>query len=184
MMSILNCTVVISEILTLSLYAYGCYSVEFFLREASSSGASLKLIAFPSCQWLKYGKEIEDVLWMHLYGPLLQLFVYFICLLRNNVACCCSVAQSCLTLCDPMDCNTPGFPVLLHLLEFAQTHVHWVGDAIQPSCPLLSPSPFAFNLSQHQGLFQWVSSSHQVAKVLEFQLQCQPFQWIFRTDFL
>ena len=82
-----------------------------------------------------------------------------------------------------MDCSTPGFPVLHHFLEFAQTHVHWVGDAIQPSHPLSSPSP-AFNLTQHQGLFQWVGSSHQVAKVLELQLQCQSFQWIFRTDFL
>ena len=70
------------------------------------------------------------------------------------------------------------------LLELAQTHVHWVGDAIQPSHPLSSPSPPAFNLSQNQGLFQWVSSSHQVAKVLEFQLQHQSFQWIFRVDFL
>ena len=65
---------------------------------------------------------------------------------------CCSVTQSCLTLCGPMDCSTPGFPVLHHLLKLAQTHVHWVGDAIQPSCPLSSPSPPAFNLSQHQGL--------------------------------
>ena len=64
------------------------------------------------------------------------------------------------------------------------THVHWVGDAIQPSCPLSSPSPPVFNLSLHQDLFQWVSSSHQVAKVLEFQLQYQSFQWIFRVDFL
>ena len=71
---------------------------------------------------------------------------------------CCSVAQSCLTLCDPMGCSTPGFPVLHHLPEFAQTHVHWVGNAIQPPHPLLSPSPPAFNLSQHQGLFQWVGS--------------------------
>ena len=70
------------------------------------------------------------------------------------------------------------------LLELTQAHVHWVGDAIQPSHPLSSPSPPTFNLSQHQGLFQWVSSSHQVAKVLEFQLQHQSFQWIFRTDFL
>ena len=69
-------------------------------------------------------------------------------------------------------------------LEFTQTHVHWVGDAIQPSHPLLSPSPPVLNLSQHQGLFQWVSSSHQVAKLLELQLQHQFFQWIFRTDFL
>ena len=70
------------------------------------------------------------------------------------------------------------------LPKLAQTHVHWVGDAIQPSHPLLSSSPPAFSLSQHQGLFQWDSSSHQVAKVLEFQLQHQSFQWIFRTDFL
>ena len=87
-------------------------------------------------------------------------------------------------LCDPMDCSTPGLPVHHQLPEFTQTHVHWVSDAIQPSHPLSSPSPPALNLSQHQGLFQWVSSSHQVAKVLEFQLQHQFFQWIFRTDFL
>ena len=84
-----------------------------------------------------------------------------------------SVAQSCPTLCHPMDCSTPGLPVHHQLLEFTQTHVHWVGDAIQPSHPLSSPSP-AFNLSQHQGLFQWVSSLHQVAKVLEFQLSINP----------
>ena len=95
-----------------------------------------------------------------------------------------SVAQSCPTLCDPMDCNMPGLPVHYQLLEFTQTHVHWVSDAIQPSHPLLSPSPLAVNLSQHQGLFQSVSSSHQVAKVLELQLQHQSFQWTFRTDFL
>ena len=74
-------------------------------------------------------------------------------------------SQLFLTLCDPMDCSTPGFPVYHQLPEFTQTHVHWVGDAIQPSHPLSSPSPPAFNLSQHQGLFNWVSSSHQVAKV-------------------
>ena len=83
---------------------------------------------------------------------------------------CCWVTQSCPTLCDPMDCSTPGFPVLHHLPEFAQTHVHWVNGAIQPSHPLSSPFPPALNLSQHQGLFQWVGSSHQVAKVLEFHL--------------
>ena len=77
----------------------------------------------------------------------------------------------------------PSFPVLHHFLEFAQTHVHWVGNAIQPSHPLLPTSPPALNLSQRQGLFQWVSSSHQVAKVLEFQLQHQSFQWTPRTDF-
>ena len=92
-----------------------------------------------------------------------------------------SVAQPCLTLCNPMDCSTPGLPVHHQHPEFTQTHVHWVGDAIQPFHPLPSPSPPAFNLSQHQGLFQWVSSSHQVAKVLEFQLQHQSFQWRLRT---
>ena len=150
------------------------------------------------------------------------------------MGCYCSVTQSCPTLCNPMDCSRPGFPVLPHLPELAQTHVHWVRDAIQSSSPLSSPSPPAFNLSQfssiqwlchvwlfatswtaayqtlptpgvysnscpsnnlwspspptfnlsqHQGLFKWVSSSHQVAKVPEFQLQHQSFQWIFRTDF-
>ena len=82
-----------------------------------------------------------------------------------------------------MDCSTPGFPVLHNHPESAQTHVHWVSDAIQPSYPLSSPSPPAFSLSQHQGIFWWVSSSHQVAKVLELQLQHQSFQWLFRTDF-
>jgi len=93
-----------------------------------------------------------------------------------------SVAQLYLTLCNPKDCSMQGFPVHYQLLELTQTHVHWVGDAIQPSHLLSSPSPPTFNLSQHQGLFQWVSSSHQVAKVLEFQLQHQSFQCIFRTD--
>ena len=81
-----------------------------------------------------------------------------------------SVTQLCLTLCNPMDCPTPGFPVHYQLLELAQTHVHQVSDAIQSSHPLSSPSPPAFNLGQHQGLFQWVSSPHQVDKILEFQL--------------
>ena len=90
---------------------------------------------------------------------------------------CCSVAQSGPALCNPMNHSTLGLPVHHQLQEFTQTHVHWVGDAIQPSHPLLSPSPPALNLSQHQGLFQWVSSLHQVAKVLEFQLQHQSFEW-------
>ena len=93
-----------------------------------------------------------------------------------------SVAQSCLTLCDPTDCSIPGFPVHHQLPELAQTHVHRVNDAIQPSHPLSSPSHPTFNLSHHQDFFQWVSSSHQVAKVLESLLQHQSFQWIFRTE--
>ena len=94
------------------------------------------------------------------------------------------VTQSCPTLCNHMNRSMPGLPAHHQLLEFKQIHVHWVGGAIQPSHPLSSPSPPAFSLSQHQGLFRWVSSSHQVAKILEFQLQHQSFQWIPRTDFL
>jgi len=93
-----------------------------------------------------------------------------------------SVAQLCLTLCDPKDCSTLGLPVHHQLPESTQTHVHWVSGAIQASHLLSAPSPPALNLSQHHGLFKWVSSLHQVAKVLEFQPQS--FQWIFRTDLL
>ena len=95
---------------------------------------------------------------------------------------CCSVTKSCLTPCDPTDCSTPGFPALYHLPEFAQTLVPWVNDAIQPPYSLSFPSPLAFDLPQHRGIFQWVGSSHQVAKVLE--IQHQSFQWVFRVDFL
>ena len=95
-----------------------------------------------------------------------------------------SVTQSCPTPCDSMNRSTPGPPVHHLLPESTQTHVHWVSDAIQQSHPLSSPSPPILNLSQHQGLFKWVSSLHQVAKLLEFQLQHQSFQWIFRTDLL
>ena len=95
-----------------------------------------------------------------------------------------SVAQSCLTLCNPMNCSTPGLPVHHQLPEFTQTHVHRVIDAIQPSHPLSSPSPPAPNPSQHQGLFQWVSSSHEVAKVLEFQLHHHSLQRNSRVDLL
>ena len=100
---------------------------------------------------------------------------------RNNIdnGSCCSVTQLCLTPCNPTDCSIPHCPVLLHLMELAHAQVHWVGDAIQPSHHLSFPSPPAFNLSQHQGLCQWVGSSHQVAKLLE--LQHQSFQWMFRT---
>ena len=114
-------------------------------------------------------------------------------MLSNHFILCCplsssgqfsSVTQLCPTLCNPMDCSMPGFPVHHQLLDPTQTHVHRVGDDIQPSHPLSSPFPPALNLYQHQGLFKWVTSLHQVAKVLEFQLQHQSFQWIFRTDFL
>ena len=103
--------------------------------------------------------------------------IWFLC-------CCCLVAKSCPTLCNLMDCSMPGFPAHHQLLELAQTYVHQISDAIQLSHPLSSPSPPAFNLSQHHGLFKWVSSSHQVAEVLELQLQHQYFQWTFRVDFI
>ena len=109
--------------------------------------------------------------------------VYF-CILFSSAQfchmCCCSVAQLRPTLCNPMGCSVPGCPVLHQLPGLAQTHVLWVDEAIQPSHPLLSPPTPALNLSQHQGLFQWVCSSHQVVKVLQFELQHQPFQWIFQ----
>ena len=98
--------------------------------------------------------------------------------------CRCSVAKLCPTLCNPMNCSMPGFTVLHYLPELGQTHVHWVSDAIQPSHPLSPSSPPALNLCQHQGLFQWVTSLYQVAKVLELQLQHQSFQWILWVDFL
>ena len=95
-----------------------------------------------------------------------------------------SVTQSCPTLWDPKNRSMPGLPVHHQLLDFMQTHVHRVSDAIQTSHPLLSPSPPAPKPSQHQGLFQWVNSSYEVAKVLEFQLQHQSFQWTPRPDLL
>ena len=95
-----------------------------------------------------------------------------------------SVAQLCLTLCDPMNCSTTGLPVHHQLLEFSQTHIHWVSDAIQPSHPLSSPSPPAPNPSQHQSIFQWVNPSHEVAKVLDFQPQHHSLQRNPRADLL
>ena len=106
-----------------------------------------------------------------------HLSAYYI----SSVQFSCSVVSNYLR---PMDYSMPGFPVQHQLPELAQTQVYRVGDAIQPSHPLFSPSPPALNLFQHQGLLQWVSSLHQVAKLLELQLQHQSFQWIFRTDFL
>ena len=105
------------------------------------------------------------------------------------LCCCFSVTNACLTLCNPMGCCTPGSPVLHYLLELAQIHVHWVGLTLCLTClstvsSSVPPSPPALNISQHQGLFQWFGSLHQVAKVLGFQLQHQFFQWIFRADFL
>ena len=127
------------------------------------------------------------ILFKHLPSPPTHSTVHFqVSWEPSQHFCCgyCSVAKSCLTLCNPMDCSMPGFPILHYLLKFAQIHIHWVSDATQPSHPLLPSTPFAFNLSQNQGVFQWVIPLHRVAKILEVQLQHQPFQWIFRTDLL
>ena len=96
--------------------------------------------------------------------------------------CCCSVTQLCPTLCNPVSCSMPGFPVLHQLPELSQTHVHWVSDGIQPSHLLSPASPLDLSIFKHQGLFRWVGSLHQVAKVLELQFQHLSFQWIFRVD--
>ena len=121
-----------------------------------------------------------------------SIICWVIGLQRWKKHCLCSWGGICLVvqllspvwfLCNPMDCTMPGSSVLQYLLESAQTHVHWISDAIQPSHPLSSPSP-ALNLSQNQDLFKWISSLHQVAKILEFQLQHQSFQWTPRTDIL
>ena len=114
---------------------------------------------------------------------LIQSFIFSLFYFLYNQSQFSSVAQSCLTLWNPMDCSMPDFPVHHQLPELIQTHVHWVSGAIQPSYPLSPPSPPAFNLSQHQGLFQWVNSSHQVAKILKLQLQHQSFKWVVRTYF-
>ena len=122
-----------------------------------------------SCIFKTKPDNLININW---YQLILYLFVFR----------CCSVSQSCLTLCNPMDCSTPGLPVPHHLPKFAQVHVHCNGNVIQPSYPLMPSSP-ALSLSQHQGLFQWVSCLYQMTKILEFQLQHQSFQWVFRGDF-
>ena len=134
--------------------------------------------------WLNSGSEhvqCTTIVYCFLY---LQPFLFLLCEILSFPLLFLSSVQSCPTLCDPMDCSMPGLPVHHQLPELAQTHVHRVSDTIQPSHPLSSPSPPAFSHSQHQGLFKWVSSLHQVAKVLEFQLQHQSFQWTNRTDLL
>ena len=114
--------------------------------------------------------QIKTAVRCHLIAVRIQLFLFSHSVVSDSLW--------------PMDCKHARLPCPSLSPEFAQTHVHWVGDSIQPSHPLLPPSPPVLNLSQHQGLFQWVGFSHQMAKVLELQLQYQPFQWIFSVDFL
>ena len=136
--------------------------------------------------YIIYNINNINIFYIFIYLYLFYIYIFILYLKTTNkhwTLQLSSATQLCPTLCDAMDCSTPGFPAH-QLPELAQTHVHWVIDAIQPSQPLSSPSPPDFNLSKYQGLFQCVSSSHQVAKVLEFQLQHQSFQWTLRTDLL
>ena len=139
--------------------------------------------------WLRGHLEIVYTLmflclprWLHMKMYWAMYISYFTMLLISVQFT--SVAQSCPTLWDPMDFHMPGFPIHHQFSELAQIHVHWVSDTIQTARPLSSHFPPAFNLSQHQGLFQWVSSLHQVVEGLELQLQHQSLQWKLRTDFL
>ena len=132
------------------------------------------------CKWILISKDLE--LSKLLFPHLLWRLCVKICSKPFSSVQFSSVGQSCPTLCDPMNRSTPGLPVHHQLPEFTWTHVHWVRDAIQPSHPMSSPSPPALNPSQHQDLFQWVNSSHEVAKVLEFQLQHHSLQRNPRAD--
>ena len=134
--------------------------------------------------WKKWGKRVDSF-----FKVILSVLFHSSGISKTHernviftVCCCYPVTKQCPTLWDSMDCSTPGFPDLHHLPKLVQTHVHWVGDAIQPSHPLSSPSPPAFTLSQHQGLFQCARSSHQATELL--QLLHQSFQLIFRVDVL
>ena len=158
----MKCSLGISNFLEISLYKmYKTYylSINHYLMKVNLSSNKWHFVQTPFDLWFYLGDY--------------HIFIQFS-----------SVTQSCLTLCNPMNHSTPGLPIHHQLPESTQTQVHWVGDDIQLSLPLSSPSPPALNLSQHQGLLQWVSSSHQVAKVLESQLQHQFFQWTLRTDLL
>ena len=133
-------------------------------RVSQACDPRLARAKMPVTQWHHKGDAFWGMHWTYLPKISCQEMAWGTSLSALDEAVCtshhCSVTKSCLTLWDPMDCRMPGFPVCHYLLELAQTHVHWVSDAIQPSHPLSSSSPFAFNLSQNQGLFQWVGSSH------------------------
>ena len=132
-----------------------------------------------------YKYQFHIIQWWHLQDGTNIVHSVIYCAWCSIRFCCCPVTKLCLTLCNPMYYSMQGSPVCRRdcLLAFAQTHVHWVSDATQPSHPLFLPSPLALNFSQHQNIFQWVGSLLQVAKVLGLQVQ-QSFQWIFRVDFL
>ena len=160
-----------------------CHSLIYFLCPCLPL---LKIISFKckqrhsfTCFYvsiLSFQLKLPIFIRYSIYG-IITSFVFPIIAIKEtepfHECCCCSLAKSCPTSRDPMDCSEPGLPVLYYLLEFTQTLVHWEGNAIQPSHPLSSSSPPPLKVSQHQGLFQWVGSLHQVAKLLELQPQHQ-----------
>ena len=150
-----------------------CY-VHFLRNQDSVPRLLLEKQMFESALW-NSGRPPTNKKWGTQKGFVPRMAPFDLCF--------CSVTKSCLTICDPMSYITPGFPVLHYLPECAQTHVHWVGDAIQLS-HLLLPTSSVLSLPQDQGLFQWVSSLHPVANILELQLQHQSFQWTSRTGLL
>ena len=164
--------------------SHGQRSLLATVHGVKKSWTQLKGLSMHACIEVKIDAEYQEEWLARAVPGIFPNRIHFSPSPHRKACFCCSVAQLCPTLCDLMDCSMPSFPALHQLPELAQTHVHWVSGTIQPSHPLLSPSPSAFSLSQHQGLFQWVGFSHQVAKGLELQLQHQPFQWIFRVDLL
>ena len=149
--------------------------VKSLLQHHSLKASALWCSAFFKFQfshlYMTTGKTIALTIWTFV-GKVMFLVFNLLSRFVSSVQFSCSV----MSVCNTVNCSTPGLPVHQQLPEFTQTHVHWVDDAIEPSHPLSSPSPPAFNLSQHQGLFKWVSSLHQLTKVLESQLQHQSFQ--------
>ena len=163
-------------------------SSSWFLSPFNKTQVYIKISLLSGIDWMVNEINLEIILhfmaqiWNQLFFQ--EYLIYFNGKCYFSSVQFSSVTQSRLTLCDPMNRSTPGLPVHHQLPESTQTHVHRVSDAIQPFHPLSSPSPPALNLSQHQGLFQWVNSSHEMAKVLEFQPQHQSFQWTPRTGLL
>ena len=151
--------------------------LNFFLGNWKNHLTIVSFFPILTPEWISWSKKIQLG---HIFSFLGEGGAYLFLKLFIVVV----AAKSCWTLCDPINYSMPGFPVLHYLLEFAHICVHWVSDTIQPSHPLLSPFPPSLNPSQHTGLFQWVGSMDQLAKILGLQLQHRFFQWIFRAAFL
>ena len=157
-----------------------------FISQLDSSCTNLGIdgsfIATGTVRWVLGASIKLKFLVILRYEGWLIIFYCWLFFIENFTTFCCSLAQLCPTVHDPMKCSMLGLPVPHHLLEFAQVHPHCISDAIQPSHPVMPSSPSALNLSQHQELFQWVICSYQMTIVMEVQFQHQSFQWTFRVD--